>query len=129
MTKPLKLHTKKYRDGEPCDHPGCLHHLSHPCENCGRIGGGSLPTMAKGSVTLNNRNPKMYKINFIIKKSDESNNVPETAFTEDLNELKDRLMECLKNDPFYGKEFSKLSVEVRSIEPMPGLLLSDLNIK
>ena len=27
------------RDGEPCDHPGCLHHVSHPCEGCGRIGG------------------------------------------------------------------------------------------
>lgn len=27
------------RDGEPCKHPGCLNHLSHPCEGCGRIGG------------------------------------------------------------------------------------------
>jgi hypothetical protein len=27
------------RDGEPCSHPGCLRHLSHPCEGCGRIGG------------------------------------------------------------------------------------------
>jgi hypothetical protein len=26
------------RDGEPCSHPGCLNHLSHPCEGCGRIG-------------------------------------------------------------------------------------------
>ncbi len=26
-------------DGVPCDHPGCLHHISHPCEGCGRIGG------------------------------------------------------------------------------------------
>lgn len=39
MTKSLELHTKKYKDGEPCDHPGCLHHLSHPCEACGRIAG------------------------------------------------------------------------------------------
>lgn len=22
-----------------CDHPGCYHHESHPCEGCGRIGG------------------------------------------------------------------------------------------
>jgi hypothetical protein len=29
----------KWKDGEPCDHPGCLHHVSHPCEGCGRIGG------------------------------------------------------------------------------------------
>jgi hypothetical protein len=26
-------------DGEPCGHPGCLSHISHPCEGCGRIGG------------------------------------------------------------------------------------------
>ena len=27
------------KDGVPCDHPGCLAHLTHPCEGCGRIGG------------------------------------------------------------------------------------------
>jgi len=27
------------RDGEPCSHKGCLSHISHPCEGCGRIGG------------------------------------------------------------------------------------------
>lgn len=26
-------------DGVPCSHPGCLSHISHPCEGCGRIGG------------------------------------------------------------------------------------------
>lgn len=31
--------TFKYKDGEPCPHSGCLHHISHPCEGCGRIGG------------------------------------------------------------------------------------------
>jgi hypothetical protein len=25
--------------GEPCGHPGCLSHVTHPCEGCGRIGG------------------------------------------------------------------------------------------
>ncbi len=30
---------KILRDGEPCGHPGCLKHISHPCEGCGRIGG------------------------------------------------------------------------------------------
>ena len=30
---------KSLRDGEPCDHPGCLQHVSHPCEGCGRIAG------------------------------------------------------------------------------------------
>ena len=28
----------KYWDGEPCNHPGCRNHISHPCEVCGRIG-------------------------------------------------------------------------------------------
>lgn len=27
------------RDGEPCNHPGCLAHISHPCEGCGRVCG------------------------------------------------------------------------------------------
>ena len=26
-------------DGEPCGHPGCLAHKTHPCEVCGRKGG------------------------------------------------------------------------------------------
>jgi hypothetical protein len=29
----------KYKDGEPCSHKGCLSHISHLCEGCGRIGG------------------------------------------------------------------------------------------
>jgi hypothetical protein len=24
---------------EPCGHPGCLQHITHPCENCGRVAG------------------------------------------------------------------------------------------
>lgn len=24
---------------EPCDHTGCLSHVTHPCDSCGRIGG------------------------------------------------------------------------------------------
>jgi hypothetical protein len=27
------------RDGVPCSHPGCLKHVTHPCEGCGRVGG------------------------------------------------------------------------------------------
>lgn len=30
---------RRLKDGEPCSHPGCLSHLSHPCEGCGRIAG------------------------------------------------------------------------------------------
>ncbi len=26
-------------DGVSCRHAGCLNHKTHPCENCGRIGG------------------------------------------------------------------------------------------
>ena len=29
----------RLKDGEPCGHPGCLHHVTHPCEGCGRIAG------------------------------------------------------------------------------------------
>ena len=29
------------KDGVPCRHPGCLNHVSHPCEGCGRIAGKS----------------------------------------------------------------------------------------
>lgn len=31
--------TRDLRPGEPCDHPGCLSHVSHPCESCGRTAG------------------------------------------------------------------------------------------
>ena len=30
---------RKLERGEPCRHPGCLSHVSHPCEGCGRVGG------------------------------------------------------------------------------------------
>jgi hypothetical protein len=26
-------------DNEQCGHPGCLCHVSHPCEGCGRVAG------------------------------------------------------------------------------------------
>jgi hypothetical protein len=32
------------KDGEPCSHPGCLSHVSHPCEVCGRVAGRKLVT-------------------------------------------------------------------------------------
>jgi hypothetical protein len=35
------IETNPLRDGEPCTHPGCLRHLTHPCEGCGRVGGRS----------------------------------------------------------------------------------------
>jgi hypothetical protein len=35
-------HLPAYRDGEPCNHPGCLSHVTHPCEGCGRIAGKAI---------------------------------------------------------------------------------------
>jgi hypothetical protein len=32
-------------DGEPCSHTGCIAHVSHPCELCGR-------TQARGPVKI-----------------------------------------------------------------------------
>jgi len=37
---------KTVQEGEPCAHPGCLQHRSHPCEVCHRVGG-------KGSAIYN----------------------------------------------------------------------------
>ena len=28
-----------FKKGEPCDHPGCFNHISHPCEGCWSIAG------------------------------------------------------------------------------------------
>ena len=35
----LHIPPDQLRPGEPCDHPGCLQHRTHPCEGCGRIAG------------------------------------------------------------------------------------------
>ena len=35
----LLVPLKKYNDGEPCNHAGCLNHVFSPCEGCGRIAG------------------------------------------------------------------------------------------
>lgn len=36
-----------FKDGEPCDHPGCLGHVTHPCEGCGRVAGRGSVRIAK----------------------------------------------------------------------------------
>jgi hypothetical protein len=38
--------TKDLKDGEPCQHPGCANHVTHPCECCGR-------TQARGKYEAN----------------------------------------------------------------------------
>ena len=41
-----KYFTIRYDWGEPCKHPGCLKHITHPCEGCGRYAGqGKVLTM------------------------------------------------------------------------------------
>lgn len=43
--EPLKVASDRKKwldslpDGVPCDHVGCLSHVTHPCEDCGRIAG------------------------------------------------------------------------------------------
>lgn len=37
----LSVDDNYLKDGEPCPHIGCLHHVTHPCEGCGRIAGRS----------------------------------------------------------------------------------------
>ena len=44
VSLPPKMELAALRDGEPCGHPGCLSHLTHPCEGCGRVGGVSNGT-------------------------------------------------------------------------------------
>jgi hypothetical protein len=39
ISTPPPSEPRRYQDGEPCDHPGCLSHVTHPCEGCGRIAG------------------------------------------------------------------------------------------
>lgn len=41
----MNINSKDLKNGEPCDHPGCLNHTTHPCEGCGRIGGISVKTI------------------------------------------------------------------------------------
>jgi len=37
-------------DFQPCGHPGCLSHVSHPCEGCGRIAGRASSVAAQHRV-------------------------------------------------------------------------------
>ena len=39
-----------YDDGQPCKHKGCLSHISHPCESCGRIGGKGIVCISDDSM-------------------------------------------------------------------------------
>ena len=45
-----ELKERKLEAGVPCGHFGCLQHVTHPCEGCGRIAGGMM---------------KIYPINYV----------------------------------------------------------------
>lgn len=36
----VEVEKSEYQKGKGCGHPGCLQHVTHPCEKCGRIAGG-----------------------------------------------------------------------------------------
>ena len=42
MKKIDKIKINKPQPGQPCNHPGCCSHISHPCEECGRTGCGLI---------------------------------------------------------------------------------------
>lgn len=46
----------QYVAGAPCDHPGCANHITHPCEQCGRIaaGAGSRTALIRDKNENNN---------------------------------------------------------------------------
>ncbi len=44
---------KQYQDEQPCEHKGCLSHISHPCEGCGRIGGVNVEERLINSILAN----------------------------------------------------------------------------
>lgn len=55
------------RDGEPCDHPGCASHVSHPCEGCGRYAAGMMNGPDPGAVharlqDLSKRHPTVHSV-------------------------------------------------------------------
>jgi GGDEF domain-containing protein len=47
------LDVQLLKDGESCGHPGCLNHITHPCEQCGRIGG------KENAIVINDKTKSM----------------------------------------------------------------------
>ena len=43
-------YSERSLDGVPCSHDGCLNHLTHPCEGCGRIGGRAYVMIPVGAA-------------------------------------------------------------------------------
>jgi len=54
------------KDGEPCGHPGCLHHMTHPCEGCGRVGGRYAGEIREEFIdVLEHRSDGVKNVNFV----------------------------------------------------------------
>lgn len=51
---------KTWPDGVACGHPGCLNHLTHPCEKCGRISGQSACSEAIREYQVKNEAPNAF---------------------------------------------------------------------
>ena len=49
----------RYKDGEPCGHIGCLNHMTHPCERCGRWEGKDLMTTVTYKVFVEKVTPEI----------------------------------------------------------------------
>lgn len=48
-----------FEPGKPCDHPGCLSHVTHRCEGCGRING-QWEYVQNGSQELSNQSLRVF---------------------------------------------------------------------
>ena len=86
------------RDGEPCSHVGCLSHISHPCESCGRIAG-------KNVITIDDEFKVGYEVTFPGGNTDRIKNITNGIYQLEgglflykfeLEELKERLNKGVK---------------------------------
>lgn len=49
-------------DGMPCSHPGCLSHIGHPCEGCGRVGGHPVLRLGQWVKWVSSGTPKIGQV-------------------------------------------------------------------
>lgn len=71
----------KYDRFQPCEHKGCLNHISHPCEGCGRIGG-------DGVIYKNEEGDILEKLRESGKKLKELLNITEEDVNTSLREIR-----------------------------------------
>jgi hypothetical protein len=53
-----------HKDGEPCEHVGCLNHVTHLCEGCGRIEGKRFVFVSDVIKVLEGLNEYVYNNSF-----------------------------------------------------------------